>query len=74
MSDGPLRPGEYELLSGEEAPILALGGIPCVFLMPELSLSYGEMDLSLETLFCPLAGIGSFEPVALRGDVLTAET
>jgi hypothetical protein len=39
VSDGPRRPADSELLSGEEAPILALGGIPVVFLIPELSLA-----------------------------------
>ena len=49
VSEGPCRCGDSEDLSGEEAPILALGGIPWVFLKPELSLAYGEIDLSYET-------------------------
>jgi hypothetical protein len=74
VSDGPIRTGDYEDLRGEEAPILALGGIPVVFLMPELSRSYGDIDLSFELSICPLAGTGSFEPVALKGEYFMAET
>jgi hypothetical protein len=47
VSMAPLLCGD-ELLRGEDAPARALGGMPVVFLIAELSLAYGEMLLSFE--------------------------